>query len=202
MPSVSSTVALDIVAQMFPATPRANLQFHLPFVLKALHDATLTDKPMVLAALATIRAETASFLPIDEFESPLNTTLGGRQPFDKYDYMTQLGNQGPPDGANFKGRGFIQLTGRANYTKFSSVIGLGDQLVQIPDLAGDPGIAARLLAAFLGAEASRIRQALQNNDLATARKLVNGGTNGLADFEDAFRRGLGLIPDPVQVSFT
>ena len=138
LPSVTSNVTPDLVAQMFPATPRLNIQFHLPFVLKALHDAALADKSMLLMALGTIRAETASFLPIDEFESRFNTTPGGPHPFDKYDYMTELGNQGPPDGANFKGRGFVQLTGRANYTQFSTAIGLADQLVQDPDLAGDP----------------------------------------------------------------
>ncbi len=200
MPSITSNVTLEIVAPMFPGTPQANIQFHLPFVLKALLDAALADKSMVLMALGTIRAETASFLPIDKYESRFNTTPGGPHPFDKYDYMTELGNQGPPDGANFKGRGFVQLTGRANYTQFSAAIGLGDQLVQNPELAGDPDIAAKLLAAFLSAKASRIRQALLNNDLATARKLVNGGANGLPDFENAYHRGQGLIPDPVQVS--
>ncbi len=200
MPSINPNFTLDVVAQMFPATPRLNIQFHLPYVLKALLDATLADKSMVLMALGTIRAETASFLPIDEFESHFNTTPGGPHPFDKYDHMTELGNLGPPDGANFKGRGFVQLTGRANYTQFSTVLGLGDQLVQNPDLASDPEIAARILAAFLRAKENQIRQALQNNDLATARRLVNGGTNGLPDFEDAFQRGQGLIPDPVQMS--
>lgn len=200
MPSVTSNVTLDMVAQMFPATPRVNIQFHLPFVLKALLDAALADKSMVLMALGTIRAETASFQPIDEGISIFNTTPGGPHPFDKYDNRADLGNQGPPDGANFKGRGFVQLTGRANYTQFSNVIGLGDQLVQDSDLADDPDIAAKLLAAFLAAKENLIRQALQNNDLATARKLVNGGSHGLADFSDAFQRGQGLIPDPVQVS--
>ncbi len=199
MPSVSSNVTLDIVAPMFPATPRVNIQFHLPFVLSALLKATLADKSMVLMALATIRAETASFWPVDEGISQGNTTPGGSHPFDKYDYIKDLGNQGPPDGANFKGRAFVQLTGRNNYTRFSKLIGMGDTLVQNPDLANDPDIAARLLAAFLGAEANQIRQALQIPDLTKARKLVNGGTNGLPEFTDAYQRGQGLIPDPVQV---
>jgi peptidoglycan L-alanyl-D-glutamate endopeptidase CwlK len=153
---------------------------------------------MVLMALGTIRAETASFQPIDEFESPYNTPPGG-PPFALYDNRADLGNQGPTDGEDFKGRGFVQLTGRANYTHFSSVLGLGTQLVDNPDLANDPDIAARLLAAFLKDKEDRIRSALAANDLATARRLVNGGTHGLTDFSDAFRRGQGLIPDNVQV---
>jgi peptidoglycan L-alanyl-D-glutamate endopeptidase CwlK len=91
------------------------------------------------------------------------------------------------------------LTGRTNYTHFSSLLGLGTQLVENPDLANDPDIAARLLAAFLKDKENRIRSALAANDLATARKLVNGGTHGLADFTDALQRGQALVPGNVQV---
>ena len=199
MPSITSNVTLAVVAPMFPNTPPVNIKFHLPFVLKGLLDAALADKAMVLMALATIRAETARFQPIDEGVSPSNTSDGG-QPFDKYDNRSDLGNTGAPDGALFKGRGFVQLTGRANYTQFSKAIGLGDQLVKDPDLANDPDIAAQLLAAFLKDKEAKIRAALQAGDLTRARRLVNGGSHGLADFEDAFQRGQGLVPDDVQVN--
>jgi len=190
-----------MVGQMFQASPpvKVNIQFHLPFVLRALLDAALADKSMVLMALGTIRAETGSFLPIDEGISKFNTSPGGT-PFDLYDNRADLGNQGPTDGADFKGRGFVQLTGRANYTQFSGVLGLGSQLVDNPDLANDPVIAAQLLAAFLKSKEDKIRQALEASDLATARKLVNGGSHGLADFSDAFNRGQDLVPDEVQVA--
>jgi len=197
-PSVTSNVTLDRVVAMFPQAPRMNVQLHLPFVLKALLNANLADKSMVLMALGTIRAEVAAFQPIDELVSPFNTTAGGR-PFDKYDDRRDLGNLGPPDGVRFKGRGFVQLTGRANYRQYSSAIGLGSQLVRDPDLANDPEIAAKLLAAFLKDKEASIRRALQGGDLATARKLVNGGRHGLEDFEDAFHRGQALVPDDVHV---
>ena len=198
MPSITSNVTADLVAPLFPGTPKVNIQFHLPFVLKSLLDASLADKSMVLMALGTIRAETASFQPIDEFQSPYNTPPGG-PPFALYDNRADLGNRGPTDGKDFKGRGFVQLTGRANYTQFSSVLGLGTQLVDDPDLANDPDIAARLLAAFLKDKEDRIRSALAANNMASARKLVNGGTHDLASFEDAYRRGQALVPDDVQV---
>ena len=198
MPSVTSNITVDNVSAMFPGTARVNIQFHLPYVLKSLLDVQLADKPMVLMALATIRAETASFLPIEEFQSSYNTPPGG-SPFALYDDRADLGNLGSPDGELFKGRGFVQLTGRANYTHFSNVLSLGTQLVDNPELAGDPEVAAQLLAAFLKDKEDRIRLALARNDLATARKLVNGGTHGLADFTDAFQRGQGQIPEPVQV---
>lgn len=198
VPSVTSNVTADLVAPLFPGTPHVNIQFHLPFVLKSLLGAQLADKSMVLMALGTIRAETASFQPIDEFESPYNTPPGG-PPFALYDNRADLGNRGPTDGADFKGRGFVQLTGRANYTNYSRILGLGDQLVQNPDLANDPLIAGQLLAAFLKDHEDPIRAALAANNLAQARKLVNGGSHGLADFSDAFNRGQDVIPDDVQV---
>lgn len=182
----------ELVSKMFPGTKVANIAANLPIVLQALVDAGLGDKDMVLMALGTIRAETASFLPISEGKSRFNTS-GQSHDFDKYDFRSDLGNQGPPDGANFKGRGFIQLTGRSNYAEHGAAIGLGNQLVENPSLANDSEIAAKLLASFLKSKEQKIRSALAANDLAQARKLVNGGSHGLDDFTDAFKKGKALI---------
>jgi putative chitinase len=186
-------VTPELVSQMFPFTPIANIRTNLPFVLAALSADGLGDKAMLLMALGTIRAETGSFKPISEGISRFNTSAGGH-PFNLYDNRTDLGNRGVPDGANFKGRGFVQLTGRANYTKFSAELGMGDKLVLQPDLANDPTIAAQLLARFLKDKESAIRRALANNDLKTARRLVNGGSNGLAEFTSAVNIGQRIIP--------
>jgi predicted chitinase len=190
----AAKVTVDIVVKMFPQTPRANIVTNLPFVLRAMSDASLADKDMVLMALATIRAETASFRPISEGISQFNTAPGG-PPFGLYDppseIASRLGNTQHGDGPKFKGRGFIQLTGRFNYQKFGPVV--GSNLIDNPDLANDPTIAAELLAAFIGDKEQKIRDALAADDLKTARKLVNGGSHGLADFIDAFRIGQSLI---------
>jgi peptidoglycan L-alanyl-D-glutamate endopeptidase CwlK len=183
------TVAM--VSKMFPATPLGAIKTHLPHVLKALIDADLTAAPLVLAALATIRAETEGFVPINEWLSRFNTSPGG-QPFDLYDNRKDLGNQGPPDGASFRGRGFVQLTGRANYARFGPLVGVPD-LVEQPEQANEPEVAARLLAAFIGSKATAISSALAVNDLAAARRLVNGGSHGLDRFTSAYQIGLGLI---------
>ena len=177
---------------MFPGVPMTNIQTNLPFVLEALKAAALGDKNMILMALATIRAETGNFTPLSEFQSKFNTAPGGA-PFGLYDHRTDLGNQGPPDGANFKGRGYIQLTGRSNYQIHGAAIGLGNQLVTNPALANQPDIAAKLLASFLKSKEAKIRAALAQNDLRTARKLVNGGSHGLDQFTQAFNIGKSVI---------
>jgi peptidoglycan L-alanyl-D-glutamate endopeptidase CwlK len=190
--SVISKVTVDLTARMFPGTPRQNIEQHLPFVLRALVDTDLVDKPLVLMALATIRAETGSFAPISELPSKFNTAPPG-PPFNLYDKRTDLGNQGPPDGEMFRGRGFIQLTGRDNYLRYGQRIGLDNQLIANPDLANSSQIAAQLLAFFLKDKEKKIREALQQGKLDAARRLVNGGTHGLAQFEKAFNTGTQLI---------
>src|ERR1700690_667519 len=186
-------VTPEIVAKMFPQTPVANIRANLPAVLNALVESQLTTKEMVLMALATIRAETESFEPVSEGVSHFNTSPGG-EPFDLYDHRQCLGNLSPNDGQRFRGRGLVQLTGRANYLEHGRAIGLADQLVANPELANDPDIAARLLASFLKSREERILAALAKNDLTAARKLVNGGSNGTTRFIDAYQRGGALIP--------
>lgn len=185
-------VTVAVVSAMFPSTPIGNIKTNLPFVLDALVDARLSDKPMTLMALATIRAETESFQPVAEGQSRFNTSPNGH-PFDLYDNRRDLGNLGTPDGTSFRGRGYVQLTGRANYAKYGAAIGLGDELVRNPDRAGDPGVAGKLLAAFLAAHEMAIKQALLEDDLRTARKLVNGGSHGLNRFTDAYTIGNRLV---------
>ena len=193
VPSAIPGVTVQVVSQMFPLTPIGNIKANLPPVLDALVSANLPDRVMVLMALGTVRAETESFQPISEGQSRFNTSPSGR-PFDLYDNRHDLGNTGAPDGVNFRGRGFVQLTGRANYSRYAGKIGV--DLISNPELANDPQIAAKLLARFLGDREDRIREALSVNDLAAARRLVNGGSNGLDRFTEAFNKGMQLIPEP------
>lgn len=179
---------VDAVAAMFPFTPRGNIARNLPSVLDGLRHAGLADRPMGLMALATIRAESEGFVPVSEGRSRFNTRA---TPFDLYDAGTRigrrLGNTEPGDGARFRGRGYVQLTGRFNYTRIGGQIGM--DLVAEPERANEPETAGRILAQFLKNQESGIRAALAGDDLRRARRLVNGGSHGLGRFRDAFRRG-------------
>lgn len=192
-PDVMPRVSVQAVSGMFPSTPIGNILENLPPVCAALGECGLTDQPMVLMALATIRAETESFEPVAEGRSRYNTSPRGHA-FDLYDNRRDLGNAGAPDGERFRGRGYVQLTGRFNYRRYGGELGLGSRLADEPELASDPAIAGRLLAAFLKDKEIAIKQALLADDLRQARRLVNGGSHGLERFTDAFRRGQLLIP--------
>lgn len=194
LPSAIPAVTVEVVSQMFPVTPVGNIKTNLPSVLSALVETKISDKPMVLMALSTIRAEVECFEPIAEGQSRFNTSPEGH-PFDLYDNRKDLGNLGAPDGASFKGRGYVQLTGRLNYRTYGPKLNPPVDLVANPDQASDPVTAAGLLALFLADREMAIKQALLAGNMATARQLVNGGSNGLDRFEDSYQRGSSLIPD-------
>jgi predicted chitinase len=61
----------------------------------------------------------------------------------------QMGNNEPGDGFKFRGRGFIQLTGKSNYAAASKAIYGDDRLVKNPDLVNDPAVAAEVSAWYM-----------------------------------------------------
>jgi peptidoglycan L-alanyl-D-glutamate endopeptidase CwlK len=83
-PDITGEVTVNQVAKMCPFAPIGNIKKYLPDVLAALARRALGDKPMVLMAIGTIRAETGGFEPISEFTSRFNTSPNGH-PFDLYD---------------------------------------------------------------------------------------------------------------------
>ncbi len=186
-------VDVALVARLFPATPQRAIRRHLPRVLRALREVAFADKAGVLLALATIRAEAAGFEPVAERISRYNTSPGGH-PFDRYDFREDLGNRGPYDGWRYRGRGFVQLTGRANYEAMGRRLGV--DLLEEPDRALEPELAARILAHFLADRRDALLAALRAGDLARARRLVNGGTHGLSRFRAVLLEGDRLLDDP------
>ena len=63
-----------------------------------------------------------------------------------YDGRKNLGNTVPGDGYKYRGRGFIQITGRDMYARIGKLIGV--DLIGNPDLANTPEIAAKIIPAF------------------------------------------------------
>lgn len=123
--------------------------------------------------VAQICHESAGFRTTEEFAS--GAAYEGRE---------DLGNIRPGDGRRYKGRGLIQLTGRANYARFGTLLGL--DLVRNPEAAGEPVLSLRIACAYW--EQRGINRAADRDDLIAVTRLVNGGTNGLADRRACLRR--------------
>lgn len=147
-------------------SPPANVQQNWPGVYAACAE-SLTDCPTMVAVVATIGTEVGSFAPINEF--------GGPSYFTKmYEGRHDLGNTQPGDGARFHGRGFIQLTGRANYAKYGKALGI--PLEDSPDLALNAAVAARILALYF--KDHGLAAVARKGDWEGVRRGVNGGLNG------------------------
>jgi len=120
--------------------------------------------------LATVEHETAgTFKPIPE--------MGPDSYFKKYDGRRDLGNVKPGDGLRFKGRGYVQITGRTNYTYYAKLT--GKDLVNNPDLALESETAMFILidgfktGAFTG---KKITDYINEDktDFYHARRCING----------------------------
>lgn len=109
-----------------------------------------------------------------------------------YEGRKDLGNTEPGDGVKFKGRGYIQLTGRANYTNFSAFC--GEDCVTNPDL-----VATKYPMMSAGYFFNKVKLwpiCDKGSDVATitaVTRKVNGGTNGLDDRIQYFNKFYKLL---------
>jgi predicted chitinase/GNAT superfamily N-acetyltransferase len=104
----------------------------------------------------------------------------------KYDGRKILGNRQAGDGYRFRGRGYVQLTGRYNYTRAAQALGL--DLVNNPDLASDPDVAARVAVWFWQ---KRVAPRVADFDQATVQDVTHGinpGQRGAAQRQAQFHK--------------
>lgn len=130
--------------------------------------------------MAQMRHESADFAHMKE--------IGGSLDFKKYDpkfapkKAKVLGNKHAGDGERYKGRGFVQITGRDNYKRAGEAIGL--PLEEKPELASKPEVAAKIAVWFWQ---TRVKPNVNNfNDTAAVTKTINPGMRGLQDRKDHF----------------
>ena len=94
-----------------------------------------------------------------------------------YEGRKDLGNTMAGDGVRFKGRGVIQITGRANYKACGAALGL--DLIAHPELLEQPVNACRSAAWFW--KTRGLNELADAGDQVRVTRRINGGTNGLAD---------------------
>lgn len=89
-----------------------------------------------------------------------------------YEGRATLGNTQKGDGIRFKGRGFVQITGRRNYTDWSRRLGI--DLVGNPDLAKDRATAARILVEGMMLGTFTGKKLADYRSFTDMRRTVNG----------------------------
>ena len=138
--------------------------------------ADVPDREIWIAALiAQCRVETANFTLSTEIWGPTSTQLSYDIEGPRPAKARQLGNDQPGDGFKYRGRGWIQLTGKANYQ--AAVGAAGADIVNQPDLAAKAAVANRTAIQYFE---TRVMNRTQANNIVQISRLVNGGNNGLA----------------------
>jgi len=107
----------------------------------------------------------------------------------RYEGRADLGNTQPGDGTKFKGRGLIQVTGRANYTACGHALGL--PLLDHPELLELPTYAARSAGWFWRSHGCN--ELADTGDVKAVTRRVNGGYNNLSDRTTFFERARKVL---------
>lgn len=129
--------------------------------------------------IAQLGHESMSFLYTEELASGA-----------AYEGRKDLGNKVAGDGRRFKGRGLIQLTGRANYTAYSKFTGI-DYLSDPAQLSTDPMVAVDVSCWFWTDR--RLAALAEIDDVKAVTKRINGGYNGLDDRMQNLRRAKAVL---------
>ena len=174
-------ITTDLLRRIMPESgPRAAL-FTVPLVTAAA-EFDINTAERVAAWLAQLAHESGQLRYVREIASG-----------EAYERRRDLGNTQPGDGVRFRGRGLIQITGRANYEQLRVALGL--DCVAHPEILEDPHNAARVSGWFWkGRGLNELADGGTVNFTKITRR-INGGTNGLADremFYSRARAALGL----------
>jgi len=171
-------VSVEQLRAIMPNLSKEKAEAYLPHLNAAMAEANINTPQRQAAFLAQLAHESGEFRWMEELASGA-----------AYEGRKDLGNTQPGDGVRFKGRGPIQLTGRANYEAAGKALGI--DLVNNPKRAADPDVGFRTAAWFWTQKG--LNNFADKGDFLTITKRINGGTNGLADRQKYYNRALQTL---------
>jgi predicted chitinase len=174
-----------IAAVLGPFGPLANVSQNWPLLEASLDAVGIYTELTAVACIATVAVETGTFYPMKEKGGPTYLT-------NLYENRVDLGNDQPGDGVRFRGRGFVEITGRWDYDHFGKELGI--DLLSNPDEAMNPGTAAEILAMFF--KERKIQQYADQQNWEMVRRRVDGGLNGWPRFIDAVTKLVTALNNP------
>lgn len=144
------------------------------------------DVPERIAAwLGQIAVESGEFRYVREIWGPTKLQL-------TYEGRIDLGNTQSGDGFRFRGRGLIQITGRANYEAAAKA--LGADLLDKPELLETPALATASACWFW--QAHGLNELADARDYVAITRRINGGLSHYTqrvEYIDRARAVLGLM---------
>ncbi len=172
--------------RIMPNLPFAKRSIYLPLVNRVMAIYQINNPLRVAAFLAQIAHESGELRFLEEIWGP---TAAQRRYEPPSDLARRLGNTQPGDGERFKGRGAIQLTGRANYRKYGNLLGV--DLESNPPLASSPQIAFSTAGAYW--QTNGLNQLADVEDFETITRRINGGLNGYDNRLSYYERARSVL---------
>ena len=170
-----------LLSLIFLRSSENDIQALCPVIMQVMADRDIDNPLRCVHFLAQIGHESGELRFREEIASGQS-----------YEGRKDLGNNQPGDGRKFKGRGLIQLTGRANYTEYGRAIKRESEILNTPDIvASDDYMCVDVAGWFWD---KRGLSALADADEFTAiTKKINGGLNGFDDRERLLVRAKALL---------
>lgn len=163
---LKETITPEVIKKIVPGCKLDRIKELYPYILEAFIEAEIMSLPRIAAWLAQVSHESGSFKYNEELASG-----------EAYEKRKDLGNIYKGDGVTFKGRGFIQITGRSNYTQLSKALGI--DFVSKPELASKDEYSARAAAWYWKSRNLNKYADLNSQEgFDKITKLINGGWNG------------------------
>lgn len=170
--------------QLLQILPNAGRQagVFVPVLNTAMAKYGIVTRLRMAAFIAQIGHESGQFRWLKELWGPTAQQA-------RYEGRADLGNKANGDGLKYRGRGLIQITGRANYAACGDALGL--DLINQPELLEQPQYAS-MSAAWFWSSRGLNTLADQNNFLKITRR-INGGINGLEDRLALYKMALKVL---------
>jgi putative chitinase len=200
----------EILAQVYPNLPAEQRAEYAPLMEAAFAEFGITTKPRLAAVLGQLAVESNE---LRVWEENLNysakrlcqvwpkrfPSLDAATPFANNAralankvYAGRMGNTGPEDGYNYRGRTPVQLTGRDNYRAVAKFLKL--PLEDNPDLANDKATAFRVVGSYFR-DIRPMLNVADKGDFKAVSRAVNGGDEGMDARLKYSNRAMSVIPD-------
>lgn len=174
---------------IMPQLPAAKRTTYFPFLTAAVAEFGIDQPARTAAFLAQLAHESAQFRFMEEIWGP---TAAQRRYEPPDELATKLGNTERGDGFRFKGRGPIQVTGRANYHRFGDLLGL--DLVASPEQAARPEVAFRIAGLYWKKKGlNELADRVTAEAFREITRRINGGFNGLADRQQYYEKAKAVL---------
>lgn len=209
-----------MLTEVMPKLSLAKAEAYLPHLIAGMIEFRITNELRIAAYLSQLAQESAE---LTRWEENLNYTakrltqvwpkrfpsITAAEPYARNPqklanrvYNGRMGNQsGSNDGWNFRGRMPMQATGREMYELLTEILGV--DLVSNPDACLEPAIAFRASAAIFAQVKSCNHLAdgliTNPNNLKLITLRINGGTHGLKERLEYYRRARMVLPNNLRL---